>query len=120
MRRPKAAARAIRGEGAGGHHRDAGKVQVGDLLPDDLHQGLLLQGLGNIGGEGLPVHRQGPARRHPGGLGRGQDEGIEPAHLLFEQTHGAFPGFGPQRIAAHQLPQQGELCAGENFRGFIS
>ena len=97
----------IGGQGAGGHDRDAGQVQVGDFLPDDLNQGLLLQGLGDVGRKGLPVHRQGPARRHPGGRGRGHDQGTEPAHLLLEQAHGAFPGFGPERIAAHQFPQQG-------------
>ena len=79
--------------------------------------GSAVQDPGDIGGELPPVHRQGLARRHPGSCGRGHNQGIKPPHLLLEQPHGALAAVGPQRVAAHQLPQQRRLVGRREFLG---
>ena len=80
-------------------------------------QRLGFQDPGDIGGELPPVHRQGLARRHPGSQGCGHNQGIKPPHLLLEQPHGALAALSPERVAAHQLPQQRRLVGRREFLG---
>ena len=70
-----------------------------------------------MGRELPPVHRQGLARRHPGGQGCGHNQGIKPPHLLLEQPHGGLAALSPQRVAAHQLPQKRRLVRRRKFPG---
>ena len=110
------------GQGLGGQRPrgdDGGGLRVRGLnfLPDDFDKRLGCKDPGDIGGELPPVHRQGLARRHPGSKGCGHNQGIKPPHLLLEQTHGALAAVGPQRVAAHQLPQERRLVGRRELLG---
>ena len=47
----------VTAERSGGNHGDAFR-DLGDFFPDDRHHRMLLQGFGNLPGEGGPVHGQ--------------------------------------------------------------
>ena len=88
-----------------------------NFFPDDFDKRLGFQGPGDERRELPPVHRQGLARGHPGGQGRGHDQGIEPPHLLLEEPHGALDALGPEGVTAHQLPQERRLVGRREFLG---
>ncbi len=107
----------LRGQGAGGNDDIPFS---GDLRHLPLHHGD--PGVGadffrDLPGEGVAVHRQGPAGLHPVGVGAGHNQGLAPAQLLLQQAHRVLQLVGPQGVRAHQLPEIfGVVGGGHLFR----
>ena len=51
---------------------------------------MIFQGFGDVTGKGIPIHRQRPARGHPGLIRRRQHQGIHAAHFFLQQAHGVL------------------------------
>ena len=43
------------------------------------------------------------------GVSGGKDQGIQPAHLFFQEAYSIFDVVGPEGIAAHQLAEKGRM-----------
>ena len=91
------------GEGAGGHQGGQALVQLGDLFAHHGDVGLTLDQLRHPGAEGVPVHGQGPARRHPDLPGHRQDVAAQQVHLGLEQAGGGVRPVGLQAVGADKL-----------------
>ena len=105
-------------QGAGGHDDMPllGDVQYFPLHHGDVGVGLDL--LGNGGGEGVTVYRQGASRLHPVLIGAGHDEGVAAAQLLLQQSHRVLQLIGAQGVGAHQLSKIGAVVGRSHFVGF--
>jgi hypothetical protein len=88
------------------------------LPPDDAQSLLSQENLLDVFGEKGTIHGQCLARRHGRGIGRRQDEGIEPAHFLLEKAHGARCLIGSEGIAADELGKVRRLVGGRSFSRF--
>ena len=102
-----------------GSHNDLsllGDVQHFSLHHSDVGVGLDL--LGNSGGEGVTVYRQGASRLHPVLIGAGHDEGVAAAQFLLQQSHRVLQLIGAQGVGAHQLSKIGAVVGRSHFVGF--
>ena len=93
----------VAGQRPGGHDHRPLLRQRGDLL---LHNGDVGMGADrpcHIGGEALPIHRQGPAGLHPRGVGGPEDHAVQPPQLLLQKAHGVLQPGPPEGVGADQL-----------------
>ena len=97
------------GEGAGGHQHRLALIDGGNLLPPDGDMGVFLHQPGDRGAEGVPVHRQGAAGRHPHRFSHRQQAAAHPAHFLFQQAGGRVQPVGLEAVGADQLGKTGAL-----------
>ena len=97
-----------RGEGAGrnDHVGPFGRRQAGDFAAVDLDQGMVVQRLGDSGGEPVAVDRQRAAGGHLVGVGGAHDQRAQPAHLGMQQSHRVVGGVvRAERVGADQFGQ---------------
>ena len=93
----------VAGEGASGndHLPFCGELRHLPLHHLDARMGA--DGLCNVLGEGVAVHRQGPASLHTGGVRRLQDQAPQAAQFLLQKAHCVLQPCPPQGVGAHQL-----------------
>ena len=104
----------VAGQGAGGHD-DLAVRQGGDLTLHDGDIGVAPDGVGDIGGKALPVHRQSAPGFYTGSVRRPDDEAPQAAQLLLEQSHRVLQPRPPQGVGAHQLREEGACMGGGHF-----
>ena len=98
----------LRRERIGGERaaRDDHRAAVGDVDGFVAHKrdaGMGRKPLGDERGERFSVHGQGLPGRNGGGVGAGDDQRAEPAHLGFEQAAGVRDVVGFERVRADDL-----------------
>ncbi len=107
------------GQRAGGDEDGPVLGQGGDFLPVHRDAGMVFHHLGDGLRELVPVHRQGAARRHPGGLGSVQQMGAHGPHLQFEQAGSRVGTLRLEGVGADQLGKAGAFMGRGKTGGLL-
>ena len=90
------------------------------LLPHHLDEGMAPDRRRGGRGKRLPVHCQGPARRHGGLAGDLEEERSKPPELRLQQAAGPVGQVASQRVGAHQLGEVARaMGAGPDLRAHL-
>ena len=107
------------GQGAGGNQNGPILRQGGDFLTVHRDAGVVFHHLGDGLRELVPVHCQGAARRHTGGLGGVQKMGAHGPHFQLEQAGCRVGALRLEGVGADQLGKAGAFVGGGKTGGFL-